>query len=1267
MKFNRFSRNKDRHAVARRKAQQPLQSAMCHLSFESLENRRLLALDLQLFKDIYSGDKGNSSSPSPFVQVGSFAYFSADSDLIGRQLWKTNGTAAGTTLVKDFGSSFANPEQLVNVNGTLFFTARDNDKGRELWKSNGTAAGTVRVKDIRIGELDSNPTQLTNVNGILFFTADDGDSGTELWKSNGTAAGTVLVRDIRTGVTSTAPTSLTSVGSTLYFVANDGTSGVELWKSNGTTAGTVLVKDVNPTVFSSDPRNLTNVGGTLFFSAVESHANGRELWKSNGTVAGTVLVKEIAAGSDSSNPTFLTNVNGTLFFRANDDINGNEIWKSNGSANGTVLVRDLESNPFAQGPRELATSNGLLYFTKLNASNETELWKSNGTSAGTVLMRAFATNSYYLLPSNFVDVNGVLFFKAFGDQIWKSNGTTAGTVVVKDLLPDSDTVPRLHLSNVNGSLFFNGFDRARGSEVWKSNGTAAGTVLVKDVHVVDGGSDPEEFTRAGNFLYFSATDPEHGTELWRTDGTPTGTILVKDLRQGIKGSFPAQLTNVNGTLFFIASDDSGNHLWKSDGSTVGTVLVKSFSSTYDLTNFNGTLFFAANDGVSGMELWTSNGTTAGTRLFKDIETGSGGSRPVHFIMHDRSLYFVLNRDSYEGSELWKTNGTPAGTVLVRRASENGVPLRFDELVSANGSLIFESYPHTLTRLSTSLWKSDGTTAGTVKLKTLPGNGIIIWDSVEVSGIAYYWAREHSDPNNDNTDVGQLWKSDGTSTGTVLVKEIGPTTGNDIFDADLTNVNGTLFFAFESRSSNTVELWKSNGTAAGTVVVRNFDVATSGHFTSDLTNINGRLFFRASDGVHGDEVWQSDGTSAGTVMAEDFLPGPLGSRPEFFTEFDGKLFLAAKTPDKGRELVFADLGSGSTGTSLAIAATSANKIEGNSGTTSFTFTVTRSGSLTGATTVNYAVTGAGASPATANDFVGNAFPSGTVTFAAGQATRVITIPVRGDTTVESNETFRVTLSSASGGATITTATANGIIRNDDTTLAMAPTSANKNEGNSGSIPFTFTVTRTGFTAGSTTVNYAVTGIGASPATANDFVGNAFPSGTVTFAAGQVTRVITIPVRGDTTVESNEAIRVTLSGASGGATITTAAANGVIRNDDTSLAIAPTSANKNEGNSGAIDFTFTVTRSGLLTRTTTVDYAVTGIGTNPASANDFIGNVLPTGTVNFAPGETTKVISIPVRGDVTVEANEGFRVRSLNPSLGASITTAIASGLIRNDDV
>jgi urease beta subunit len=359
--------------------------------------------------------------------------------------------------------------------------------------------------------------------------------------------------------------------------------------------------------------------------------------------------------------------------------------------------------------------------------------------------------------------------------------------------------------------------------------------------------------------------------------------------------------------------------------------------------------------------------------------------------------------------------------------------------------------------------------------------------------------------------------------------------------------------------------------------------------------------------------------------------------------------------------------------LAIAATDASKAEGDSGSTAFTFTVTRSGDTSGTTAVGYAVTGSGSSAADAADFAGAILPNGSVTFAPGETSKVITVNVNGDTTVEADEGFTVTLSGASGG-TISTATADGTIVNDDVTppppptLDIAATDASKAEGNSGSTAFTFTVTRSGDTSGTTAVDYAVTGSGSSAADAADFAGAVLPSGSVTFAPGETSKVVTINVNGDTAVEADEGFTVTLSGASGG-TISAATATGTIVNDDVTppptLEIAARYANREEGDSGSRRFLFTVTRSGDTSGTTTVNYAVTGSGDNPADAADFVGGVLPSGSVTFAPGETSKVITVNVQGDTTVEPNEGFTV-TLSRPVGGTIKTATATGTIANDD-
>src|SRR5262245_29252083 len=218
------------------------------LLLEALEDRVVPSQAPHLLRDI--NPTSLPSNPSDLVVIGSTTYFSAGDGIHGRELWKNDGTAAGTSMVADInpGSASSNPGELTNVNGTLFFTADDGTHRNALWKSDGTAAGTVLVKDFAPSG-GRYPNNLTNVNGILYFAANDGvgsgGHGLELWKSDGTTAGTVMLKDINPGGAS-FPIDLTNVNGTLFFTANDGTSVAELWKSDGTTAGTVMVKDIYP-------------------------------------------------------------------------------------------------------------------------------------------------------------------------------------------------------------------------------------------------------------------------------------------------------------------------------------------------------------------------------------------------------------------------------------------------------------------------------------------------------------------------------------------------------------------------------------------------------------------------------------------------------------------------------------------------------------------------------------------------------------------------------------------------------------------------------------------------------------------------------------------------------------------------------------------------------------------------------------------------------------------------------------------------------------
>jgi ELWxxDGT repeat protein len=405
----------------------------------ALEDRTLPSGAPQLLADVNPG--AASSNPSPLVVIGSTAYFAANDGTHGNELWKTDGTAAGTVMLTDISPNDGGVylSDLTNINGTLNFTFR----GSQLWKSKGTAASTVEVASFTgVGDL-------TNLNGALYFSADDGTHGTELWRSDGTAAGTVMVADLTPGSAGSYPYNLTNVGGKLYFVAND-----ELWTTNGTAAGTAMLTDINANYGGTYLSDLTNVNGTLYFTA-----EGDQLWKSNGTAAGTVEVAGLVTVSD------LTSVNGELFFAAEDLTHGTELWKSDGTAAGTTMVKDI--NP-----------------------GTTTTWYYTGSATYT---RTATTASSY--PSDLTNVNGTLYFSAndgtHGTELWTSDGTAAGTTMVQDLYPGSHlvtlpvytgygyfgtetksaTLPNSsnpsNLTNFNGTLLFAANDGTHGNELWE--------------------------------------------------------------------------------------------------------------------------------------------------------------------------------------------------------------------------------------------------------------------------------------------------------------------------------------------------------------------------------------------------------------------------------------------------------------------------------------------------------------------------------------------------------------------------------------------------------------------------------------------------------------------------------------------------------------------------------------------------------------------------------------------------------------------------------
>jgi ELWxxDGT repeat protein len=881
--------------------------------------------------DINTTANGSAAYPwgDDAVTLAGLAYFVASDGVSGAELWRSDGTAAGTARVKDIcpGSCPSAPLFLTAVGSELFFTADDGAHGRELWKSDGTEAGTVLVQDLVPGITGTSLGQLAEINGLLFFTADDGVHGSEPWVSDGTAAGTVLLADVQPGTATSSPWLLGKLGTTLFFSADDGVHGNELWKTDGTPGGTTFVKDINPGSGSSltfgslffFPKAAA-VGGQLLFAA-DDGTHGTELWATDGTGPGTLLLGDLSPGSDSSGPFDFVAAGALVYFEAQDPVHGQELWASDGTPGGTALVRDIQPGTGGSRPFELTAVGSLVFFSADDGSHGRELWKSDGTSGGTVIVKdihpgAGTALSGFTPAGLTASSNRLLFFAddgVHGAEPWVSDGSDAGTILLADLNPGP---PASFLGQAfglyrntfaAGRWFFSAYAPATGGEMYASDGTPGGTgLLVQINHQTSAfdlaflGSDlasPGSLADLGGTLVFQATDGVSGEEPWKTDGTAAGTTQVADLLPGSAGSFPYLLTAFGGALFFTTQTGTNDGLWKTDGTAAGTVQVSPVVVS-ELKALGGTLFFSGDDGVTGVtgaELWKSDGSGPGTSLLKDIAPGSAASSPYELTAFGPALLFAATGP--ESTELWRSDGTPGGTAIVKDI-EPGTGASSPSGLTVAGPRLFFSASETAG--GRELWATDGTGPGTYRVKDLcPGAcssnpGVL----TALGGELYFSA----DDGITGGHGAELWKSDGTDAGTVLVKDIFPGSRSSEITA-LTAALDRLYFVADDGVHGR-ELWASDGTDAGTVLVADLFPGPGSSLPLELHAVGSRLVFSAYDGSlggHGRELWKSNGTAAGTVLLQDLNPGPESSSPMAFTESGGTLYFVANDGMTGFEL------------------------------------------------------------------------------------------------------------------------------------------------------------------------------------------------------------------------------------------------------------------------------------------------------------------------------------------------------------------------------
>ncbi len=443
-------------------------------------------------------------------------------------------------------------------------------------------------------------------------------------------------------------------------------------------------------------------------------------------------------------------------------------------------------------------------------------------------------------------------------------------------------LPKVHL--------FDWYDDVHGYEIWRTDGTVAGTTMVKDIWAgTNGGGSVGSVVLMKDIYYFAANDGVNGTELWRTDGTESGTYMVKDINPGVDdGSFPSSFSLIGDSFYFfgMSGDNNGSNwkgskgLWKSDGT--GTQLIEDFGD-YSLTSygapgylqpFGDRLIFAKDDGAGGgyqWEPWISDGSSSAYKL-KDIWSGEDGSSFIGCLELNSKCYATAD-DYYHGAELWVTDGTESGTHIVKDIYEDDGTGRGTDGGASNLTIVGNQLFFVSNSLSNgfALWKSDGTLSGTVMVKDsfLDDTGTSYThrynysDFTDVNGMLYFVF-------NDEANGQELWKSDGTSSGTVMVKDMG----SDNYSAPsyLVEMDGTLYFWFTDNTTPANSgLYKTDGTSTGTQLVKAFSSDTYEVSGSEgIVEDNGKLYVVLFnyDNSNTQEYWVSDGTLTGTFKLVD---------------------------------------------------------------------------------------------------------------------------------------------------------------------------------------------------------------------------------------------------------------------------------------------------------------------------------------------------------------------------------------------------------------
>ncbi len=823
-------------------------------------------------------------------EAGELAVFIRDGEP-----WRTDGTSEGTFLLKELCPGLCETALTgaATLGGKGYFLARGNNPG--LWSTDGTSIGTELVAPIATSQPTSDAPSILVLNGALVFVGSSGGSS-GLWRSDGTAAGTVLL-----AAGAHAWETAVIAGRRLFFV--DSTTHV-LWCTDGTASGTRTPRDASGASFKLVRPVMAALGGSLLF-LIEPAYRVSHLWRTDGSAAAAVEVKEWT-GLD---PDWIRASEGYALFSLMG-ASSNQVLRTDGTAAGTWLLVEGAPWYWPFPITKTLAAGGFVYFLFGEITGGVRPWVSDGTVEGTHDLNEWTGGSASLkcavggralivvdksdpattflwasdgtqegtLPLADVTSAGVGLCGSLGDEaicigsgrLVRTDGTPGGTVVVESgrdgSLPSSVTSSQRPV-HAGAAVLFTAYVSGGHCAGWRTDGTEAGTYALESPHAYSG-EHLALMQDLNGTLLFRLGSYYNDWALWASDGTEAGTRQL---------SLPATtlLTQSASRVYGCAPD-----LVRVDDLQRTTVLqrfaARSDASCSPMAPFRGGVVFTGSDVSHGVEPWITDGTPTGAKLLADLAPGAASARFNSAFGFAGNV--LLGAFGPPGG-LWRSDATPEGTVWFSPQPGMGGPALWqDKVVFSSGGVSF----------------TDGTAAGTsmVVFQSNPyaqrelhpaGKYVFVLDWT--TGLAV----------NEN----KILVTDGTQGGTSpLVRWYLPPGIGD--DPELTVAGDTLFFAFDDGVHGR-ELWKSDGTLAGTVMVKDIWPGALGSRPSSLVAADGMLYFAASDGVSGDELWRSDGTADGTVQVADICPGPCPSSPGELTVVGNLIFFDANGGTDGQQL------------------------------------------------------------------------------------------------------------------------------------------------------------------------------------------------------------------------------------------------------------------------------------------------------------------------------------------------------------------------------